>query len=236
MTDPPSDRFDDLSPPVLSAIAREAFTTGPVLNRTLQRWRPYIVPFDQILRFIPEGASILDVGCGGGLLGALVGATRRPRRFVGFDSSSDAIAVARAMSGRVGSELPGGAFAPEFLRLDAGEPWPAGEFDVVTIIDVIHHVPPAHQRDVILRAASRLAPGGRLIYKDMTRRGVVRPLMNRLHDLVLARQWIHYADIDLVQAWLTGSEAGMSVTHRAFHARGWYGHELLVMDKPRSPP
>ncbi len=212
----------------LSEIARRVFTHGPLLLRTLQHWRPYICPFEVLLPFIPEGSRVLDIGCGGGLLGALVCATRRPARFVGFDSSAAAIEVARknVESARGEEQI----CVPEFIQLDVGKPWPAGPFDVITIVDVVHHIPPAFQRSALEQAAAALEPGGTFIYKDMTRRGVIRPMMNRLHDLALAKQWIHYADLDDVQAWLTG--AGLTLVHREFLPRWWYGHELLVLTKP----
>ncbi|GMV24986.1 MAG: hypothetical protein AMXMBFR58_10170 [Phycisphaerae bacterium] len=222
------------TPRGLADVARRVFTHGPLLTRTLQHYRPYICPFEELLRFVPEGSRVLDIGCGGGLFGALVCATRRPARFVGFDSSRAAIDVARAgadalRAGARSADDASPAAVPEFLRLDVGAPWPDGPFDVVSIIDVVHHIPPEHQRAALQQAAAVLEPGGTFIYKDMTRRGIVRPLMNRVHDLALARQWIHYADLDRVQQWLT--DAGLAVVHRAFLPRWWYGHELLVLRK-----
>ncbi len=212
----------EATPGELAGIARRVFREGPALVRTLQHWRPYICPFEELLPHFPAGARVLDIGCGGGLLAALVCELRGPARFVGFDSSSDAIAMARANLGRFAGE-------PEFHRLDVGEPWPAGPFDVVSIVDVVHHIPPEHQKSALVQAAGVLEPGGVFIYKDMTRRGLLRPLMNRVHDLALARQWIHYADIGDVKRWL--GEAGLELVHESFHARWWYGHELLVFRK-----
>jgi 2-polyprenyl-3-methyl-5-hydroxy-6-metoxy-1,4-benzoquinol methylase len=215
-----------MTPDALASAARRVFRRGPALVRTLQHYRPHICPFEILLPYVPVGARLLDIGCGGGLLAALVAETRAPARLVGFDSSRDAIEMARSNL----EFFPPGSPAPEFHRLDVGAPWPVGPFDCVTIIDVVHHIPPSFQRGVMEQAMSAVAPGGTLIYKDMTRRGIVRPLMNRLHDLALARQWIHYADPENVKAWMR--EAGMSLAHESFHTRLWYGHELLVFVKP----
>jgi SAM-dependent methyltransferase len=174
---------------------------------------------------------MLDIGCGGGLLGALVAAVSKPARFVGFDASRNAIAMAHANLSRFDT-LADGVSRPEFLLLDVGAPWPEGTFDVVSIVDVVHHIPPAFQRSVLEQAVSALAPGGTFIYKDMTCRGVFRPFMNRVHDLALARQWIHYAPIEQVESWLM--EAGLKLVRREAFNRLWYGHELLVFEKPAS--
>lgn len=212
------------TPGQLASIAQRTFLKGGLAMRTLQRLRPYICPFEHVLPFVPEGARVLDVGCGGGLFIALVNATRKPAVCVGFDSSGPAIAVAHD---NLATFAPP---PPDIRRLDVGAPWPAGPFDVVSIIDVVHHIPPQAQRGVLAQCAQHLGPGGTLIYKDMTPHGVVRPLMNRLHDLLLARQWIHYANPDTVSGWLR--ELGLEQVHRSFHARWWYGHELLVFRKP----
>lgn len=191
--------------------------------RTLQHYRPYICPFEAVLPHVPRNASLLDVGCGGGLFIALCCATRSPTRVVGFDASKPAIGMAHANR----ATLP--PPAPNIQLLDVGKPWPVGPFDVVSIIDVIHHIPPEHQRSVMQQCVDHLAAGGTLIYKDMTPRGIIRPTMNRLHDLLLARQWIHYADPDAIATWMR--DAGLTLTHRSFHTRAWYGHELLVFRK-----
>lgn len=164
---------------------------------------------------------MLDAGCGGGLFLALLAHEGKLARGVGFDVSAAAIDLASAMAKGAGHH---GRL--EFVRLDIGEPWPEGPFDVVSLIDVMHHVPPAAQRECFVTAASRLAPGGTLIYKDMARRPRWRALANRLHDLALARQWIHYAPIDRVEGW--AAETGLELTGASQFTRLWYAHELRI--------
>ncbi|MBX9737461.1 MAG: hypothetical protein K2X32_11100, partial [Phycisphaerales bacterium] len=75
--DPASPAVDDRVPAAgeLSQVAASIFTTGPFLFRQLQRFRPYICPFEELIRHVPAGASVLDVGCGGGLWLHLLSAT-----------------------------------------------------------------------------------------------------------------------------------------------------------------
>ena len=213
----------------LAGLSRDLYADAAPLMRTLQRWRPYICPFENLLPFVPDNATVLDVGCGSGLfLGLLVASGHDIASGVGFDASPDAIDAAQHMA-RVVERREGRAVLA-FHRLDVAAPWPAGPFDVVAIIDVIHHVPPGQQSNVLEAASSRVAPGGVLIYKDMCRRPLWRAGMNRLHDIVLARQWIHYLPIDEAERCLCAT--GLRVRHRATANRVWYGHELLVFDKP----
>jgi 2-polyprenyl-3-methyl-5-hydroxy-6-metoxy-1,4-benzoquinol methylase len=165
---------------------------------------------------------VLDVGCGGGLWLVLLRETGRISRGVGFDSSKPAIDLARALPASGGAPL-------EFLHLPAQDEWPAGPFDAVSIIDVLHHVPTDVASSLFVNAFARLRPGGILIYKDMYP-GSWRSLCNRLHDLVMARQIIHLARTEQVERW--AAAAGFRPVLRRRTNMLWYGHELHVFERP----
>ena len=162
----------------LAELSRQLFVGPPLVRRKLQHYRPYLCPFDRLFQHVAPSARVLDVGCGSGLFLGLLAAVGKGIRGIGFDSSAPAIAAASKMATRVG---PAGADSTlEFVRLDVNDPWPAGEFDVVSIIDVMHHVPPEHQRGLFSTAVKAVTPGGKLIYKDMCRRPLWRAWANRV--------------------------------------------------------
>lgn len=218
----------DLTPGDLSRIARDLYADAPPMARRLAAWRPFICPFEVLIEASPRGARVLDVGCGSGLFLGLLASTGRAGRAIGFDTSARAIRAARAM----GARLPAGAEAPTFQVIDAGDEWPGepGSFDVVSLVDVMHHLPGAIRRDVARRASARVAPGGLFLYKDMCRRPAWRRAMNRLHDLAMARQWIDEEPIDNIEAW--AREDGMELVRAERINRWWYGHDLRVFRKP----
>ncbi|MEM6488127.1 MAG: class I SAM-dependent methyltransferase [Pseudomonadota bacterium] len=212
-------RFDTVT------MARELYTEGPRLIRTLQHLRPRILPFEMIHDAVPQGARVLDVGCGGGLVLGLLAKAGRVREAVGFDSSADAIAIAQGMTRNLAQGV-----SLDFRHLPVNAPWPEGPFDAVMIVDVIHHIPPAAQEAVLAQAAAVLRPGGRMIYKDMGQRPGWMALANRLHDLVIARDWIHYLPLERARRAMDG--AGLTVRDEQAASLLWYRHEMLVADAP----
>jgi 2-polyprenyl-3-methyl-5-hydroxy-6-metoxy-1,4-benzoquinol methylase len=207
------------------AIARQLYRRAPLKIRTLQSLRPYICPFEDLVRWAPASGRILDVGCGAGLLLGLIGRVRPEVQAIGFDADGGAIDAARQMADQ---HFPGGRIA--FRHSLVGEPWPEGPFELVSMIDVLHHIPPAAQREAIATAYAHVRPGGWLVYKDMAKKPFFRAWWNRFHDLVIARQWIHYRAIGEVEGWLKTMDA--EVVERSAKALGLYGHELIVARKP----
>jgi 2-polyprenyl-3-methyl-5-hydroxy-6-metoxy-1,4-benzoquinol methylase len=205
----------------LSCIARELYADTPAEIRYKQIFRPYICPLHALIDFIPKNAALLDVGCGAGLFIALLARLGRIDSAVGFDADHRAICAAQS----VARNLPNSARLC-FEQQDVHAPWPAKCFDIVCLIDVLHHVPPWQHADLITVAAQHVSPGGIFLYKDMTRRPRWRAWANRAHDLLLARQWINYARINDVIRWATS--AGLRLDQRGNLNMLWYGHEWCV--------
>jgi SAM-dependent methyltransferase len=187
--------------------------------------RPHLAPFDELLGVVPEGARVLDVGCGSGLFLALL-AWRGPiGPSVGFDASKQAIAVANEMRAGLPGEQP-----LQFVVRDAGDAWPEGDFDVISLIDLVHHLPYELHRPVLQQAARRVRPGGLLLYKDIGARPRWKALANRVQDMIIAREWSRYADLDQVVAW--AAEEGLEpLDCRPVH-RVCFPHELGAFVRP----
>ena len=117
--------------------------------------------------------SILDIGCGDGrLLHMLSGIV--PQR-AGVDLVEDSLRFARAFNPDV-----------TFHLADLGEV--PGQFEVVTLIEVLEHIPDDEIAAFVEKTAQRLLPGGWLLASSPT----INEPLNRKHyrhyDLVLLRQ------------------------------------------------
>lgn len=208
-----------MTPAEIATRARGLFRAAPLGVRLIQPLRVRICPVEALLATVPDGAAVFDIGCGAGLLLGLL--APRIASGVGVDAAAPAIAIARRMI------LPADQAARlSFAVAAEATAWPVGPFTVVSLIDVLHHVPASQQRAVVMAAAARVGSGGVLLFKDIPPRPRWRALMNRLHDLVMARQWVNHRSGDEVVAWL--EDAGLQVEQRERHDRWWYVHELII--------
>ena len=118
-------------------------STNPVVRRLMAR-------FEGALDALFERAdpqSLLDVGCGEGVLTHRWAARIAPRRIVGIDLEDPAIQAEWA--GRQAPNLEYRVMKAEHL------PFADGEFDVATAIEVLEHVPdPDHTVAEMARVAS----------------------------------------------------------------------------------
>ena len=137
-----------------------------VLGRVHQRWifrRRVRVLARHLAALLPEGASVLDVGCGDGSIDRLIADARPDLRIEGIDVKArpDAVVPVREFDGRT-------------------IPYDDDAVDVVMLVDVLHHArEPAHLLGEAVRVARRA-----LVIKDHTREGWLAGATLRLMDWV----------------------------------------------------
>jgi SAM-dependent methyltransferase len=140
---------------------------------------------------IPPASRIADLGCGQGVLFALLDAAVRahaggdwppgwpdpPRavRMWGVDLRADAIRLAR-----VALHATGAVFEEGDLRTT---PIPAS--DVIVLMDVLHYLPAAAQEDLVDRIVAALAPGGLFITRVGDAAAGWRALATRCGDWIV---------------------------------------------------
>lgn len=145
-----------------AAAARWWDAQGPF--RTLHEINPLRLDYIDRLAGL-AGKSVIDVGCGGGILSEAM--ARRGARVTGIDLAESSLAVARMHMLEIGSdpfelEIDYRAISAEALADEA-----PGSADIVTCMELLEHVPdPA----ALVAACARLVrPGGHVFLSTINR-------------------------------------------------------------------
>jgi 2-polyprenyl-3-methyl-5-hydroxy-6-metoxy-1,4-benzoquinol methylase len=188
-----------------------------ITNRLLIKLRPFICPFEDLLNAVPSGMEVFDIGCGSGFWLYLIWLYKQPKRLLGVDPSTGKIVAAKKAFSSIS--------LPTFFIAQADPTlWPNEKYSMVTMIDVLHHIPPVAQEAFFRAATSKVEKGGILIYKDMCTRPFWKTVFNQLHDLILAHQWIHHVDVKKVESW--AADEGFVLDAKVDRTLYLYGHEL----------
>jgi 2-polyprenyl-6-hydroxyphenyl methylase/3-demethylubiquinone-9 3-methyltransferase len=103
-----------------------------------------------------DGAAVLDVGCGGGILAEAM--ARRGARVTGIDLSEKALRVAKL-------HLTESHLAVRYEKSSVEDF--AGEFDVVTCMELLEHVP--EPASMVAACARLVRPGGQVFFSTINR-------------------------------------------------------------------
>ena len=111
-------------------------------------------------RIALQGARVLDVGCGGGILSEALAAAGA--NVMGIDLAPRVLEVARLHLHESGRQVDYREVSVEALALDM-----PGGFDAITCMEMLEHVP--DPGSVVAACATLLKPGGRLFVSTLNR-------------------------------------------------------------------
>ena len=195
------------------------------LDRLKIVYRPYICPFDELLRLIPKEASVFDIGCGSGQFALLIAEYSAPKKIKGVEIDAKLVTNAHALLAPYTTnttfhfEQYNGTDIPEDIA----------DYNIVTMIDVGHHIPRHQQVQFFTQLYARMSSGSRLIYKDIN---ASSPLvyMNKLHDLFLAGEIGN--ELSQHNTKKLFEQIGFTITHESAKRLWWYPHFTLIATKP----
>ena len=209
----------------MSRALLSLYQGAPVPARAHVRVRWATCPFRAVAAELPESGSILEVGCGHGLLSLYLALGSPDRRVTGIDVDEDKLAAARAAAATGGlaatfEAVPGGAL-------------PDGPWDGIAIVDVLYLLPAADQRSLLGSCAERLNPGGVLAVKEMApepgwkaRWNVVQETAAvKLLGITAGEELTFLPPLELASAMSAG---GLDVRERPLHRGYPHPHHLLV--------
>lgn len=160
---------------------------------------------------LPQGAAVLELGCGCGLPVAQILAPRM--RYLGVDMSPVQIERARHL-------VPAGRFqCADMSSLDF-EP---GSFDAVIALYAIIHLPLVEQPPLLQRMATWLRSGGQLLMTTGSRAwtGTEEDWL----DVPGATMYWSHADAATYRRWL--ADCGLTIAWDEFIPEGAGGHQLF---------
>lgn len=180
--------------------------------------RMLICPFDRIAIHVPKKGKLLDVGCGYGIFCSML-AESGTRAITGVDIDARRImkAASKAASKPNLRFLPGGIEA-----VDDKE-----RFDVITCLDLFHHVGRSMHQPMMSKMKTLLKTQGVLIIKDMDTKPFRKYLWNYIHDVLMTRSLrMHYVSIQEMSRLL--AKNGFSIELREDLSNPMYAHYLIV--------
>lgn len=145
-----------------SRFAREFSETRPSGEPRLSR----------IVSYVPRESKLLDVGCGNGRLAERLDQEARRVRYIGIDLSSFLVAMAASQCAKLRNvevafrvvDITQPDWPAKMVASQPPLPFPAEQFDTVTALAVLQHIPGfATRRAVLQNIRALLRPGGLLV-------------------------------------------------------------------------
>lgn len=148
------------------------------------KYRPYVCPFDELLSYAGPKDKVYDIGCGSGQFAALVANFTDVKTIKGIEIDKHLVDNAKQINKRFGKEkkITFSHFSGSSIPKDIGE------YDLIYMIDVYHHIPPNIREDFMKQVYAKMKPGARLMFKDINAGSPFIPF-NKVHDLVFAQEF-----------------------------------------------
>lgn len=142
----------------LNQINQEFYQiTAQSFDQTRQQAWP---GWERLLPYLAAPLAVLDVGCGNGRFGVfLAGQLGAEVTYTGIDNNQ--VLLARAQTALAGTALSYTLTQRDIVKAPPDQ----GEYDLVVLFGVLHHLPGYQRRRMVMRQlAERVAPGGYLAF------------------------------------------------------------------------
>ena len=214
----------DRRPDTAGRSALDLYRGAPASARAHVALRWWSAPFAAVAAALPAAGRIVEIGCGHGLFSAYAALGARDRHVVGVDIDADKIAIARASTA--------GVDRLEFAVATSGAV-PEGPWDAAVFVDVLYLLPASEQRRLVAEAAAHLAPGGRVVIKEMGTEPAWKVRWNTAQE-TLSVKVLHITEgssFDFVSpatmaTWL--ADLGLVVEHRRLDRGRVHPHHLVI--------
>jgi 2-polyprenyl-3-methyl-5-hydroxy-6-metoxy-1,4-benzoquinol methylase len=212
----------DLTPRQLSQALKAVSPDANMLDRLKIGYRPYICPFHHLLAHIANRASVYDIGCGSGMFLYLCAFFKAPKELGGFDIEEKLIQHANQILRKTG-------VSTNLQVVDPGEiPAIIHEFEVVSMIDVLHHIPHTKHFAFFRKLYNSMSNGATLLLKDIDG---ASPwvVFNKLHDWAITGEIGNELPWKELEALL--KKVGFYIELIEQEQVWWYPHVTIIAKK-----
>lgn len=138
--------------------------------------RSFQTSYENIAHYFPDEGTVLDLGCGYGLLSFTLALQSRTRKIVGVDHDDERINIAKEASNAFGSrvEFRAESFEKTFSRGD--------HFCGIALIDSLHYSISSDQEATLKNIYKNLLPGGVFVMREVDLSNGIHAYVNRLHE------------------------------------------------------
>jgi 2-polyprenyl-3-methyl-5-hydroxy-6-metoxy-1,4-benzoquinol methylase len=156
----------------------DVFRPLPLQERLFVKGRLFTAPLEEVARRAPPEGRLADVGCGHGLISALLVCDHPKRQVLGVDPDPRKIEWARASVG-----------ARPNARFEVGttERLAPQSFEAIVIADVLYLLPPERWGAFIADCRRALVPKGQLLLKETEDDGSWRTLKCLAQEQLMVR-------------------------------------------------
>ncbi len=144
-------------------VLHRAYRNFPLRSRAHILIRFLTCPFLRVVKYVPRGAKVLDIGAGHGIFSVL--ARERGANAIAVDPDARKVRRLDGILSAIGYD--------DCIR---------GKFDAVAIIDVLYKLPIDDWDALLDRIRQRLKPGGILIMKEHDPTARVKHSINRFQE------------------------------------------------------
>jgi len=145
-------------------------------------YRPLISPFDSLVNELQQVNSVFDIGCGSGQFALLLAEFTNVKKIGGIEIAEKLVINATELLKPYEQKLDF-----KFDTFDGKTLPPLDGYEVILLIDVLHHVPSKMQFDFLQSIYNAMETGSQLIVKDIDANSPF-VYFNKIHDLIFAHE------------------------------------------------
>ena len=153
------------------------------VSKMYTKIRLMLAPMIQMIKYIPEKGDILDLGCGNGIIANILSIGTPERKVYGVDLSAGRIEAAN----RISKDNPNLQFVAGDVNTVSFE-----RFEIVTLIDLLHHIPYREQDALLHKIYDKLDEGDVLIIKDLEKYPYWKYIFHYIQDSLSYRERLYF--------------------------------------------